>query len=93
MTRSLADAFAELRRDPTNAVRVRVDDLDVELRAVAPPARRERLGTFLASLGQWEGEPPEALLDHLPPVRGDEGLEEFRPLTGPQRGSGTGEGV
>ncbi len=34
----LEEALAALRRDPTHPVRARVDDLTVELRAIAEPA-------------------------------------------------------
>ncbi|MEK6606835.1 MAG: hypothetical protein AABZ30_04160 [Myxococcota bacterium] len=69
MSKSLAEAVAELRRDPRRAVRARVDDLEVELRAVGSLERPERLGSFLASLGPWEGESSEQLLDRLRKAR------------------------
>jgi hypothetical protein len=60
-----ADALAALRRDPMHPVRVHVEDMDVELRAVRTQAPEIPLGDYLASLGPWEGESTEELLELL----------------------------
>jgi hypothetical protein len=61
----LEDALAALRRDPMHPVRVHVEDMDVELRAVRTPEPEIPLGDYLASLGPWEGESTEQLLEIL----------------------------
>ena len=68
MVASLDDAIAQLRRDPLRPVRAQVDDLEIEIRAVAPE-RPRRLGSFLASLGPWEGESAETLTARLREAR------------------------
>ena len=62
---TLEDALAALKRDPMRPVRVHVENMDVELRAVATPEPEMPLGDFLASLGPWEGESTEELLELL----------------------------
>lgn len=73
---SIDEAVRELRRDPSRPVRAHLDDLDIELRAVEPPARPVRLGDFLASLGPWEGEAEEDLLARLRDARHTGGSAE-----------------
>ena len=55
--RSLEEALAALRRDPSRAVRATVDDLTVELRAV-PPAPAEPTRTLGEALRGviWHGD-------------------------------------
>lgn len=68
MPASLDDAVAQLRRDPFHPVRAQIDDLEIEIRVVAPE-RPRRLGSYLASLGPWEGESAEALTSRLREAR------------------------
>ncbi len=53
--RTLEEAVAALKRDPTHAVQAHVDGLDVELRVVPFDAAHPGLGTRLAAIGPWEG--------------------------------------
>jgi hypothetical protein len=62
---TLEDALAALKRDPMHPVRVHVEDMDVELRAIKTPQPEMPLGDYLASLGPWEGESTEELLQLL----------------------------
>jgi hypothetical protein len=59
----LEEAIQAIRRDPTHAVRVKLDEgLTVEVRAVdagAPP--RRTVGELLRDVGGWEGESGSAL--------------------------------
>jgi hypothetical protein len=59
--KNLQEAVAALRRDPAQPVRARVDDLEVELRAVRGGAKVVGLGDRIAALGPWEGESPEEI--------------------------------
>jgi hypothetical protein len=52
--KSLDEALAELRRDPSQPVQAVVDDLEIELRVVRHQAD-EGVGTRLAAIGPWEG--------------------------------------
>ena len=64
--RSLDEAVEALKRDPTQPVRTKVDDLTVELRAVEPEtnaqASTESAADVLSKMGAWEGESLEELL-------------------------------
>lgn len=53
----LDEAIQALRRDPTQPVRVKVDGLTVEVRALeaAAPAKGT-VGDLLRDVGRWEGE-------------------------------------
>lgn len=69
---NLEEAFAELRRNPANTVHVRIDGLDIELRAVPPSSNRNdepRLGDWMAAAGPWQGETEEEILDLLRQAR------------------------
>lgn len=60
---SVDDAVALLKRDPSQPVRVRIADLDVELRVVAAAvAPHIGLGELMAAAGPWEGETTEELI-------------------------------
>jgi len=63
--KTLEDAVDQLKRDPLHPVRLHVKDMEIEVRAVVPPAHDMPLGDFLASLGPWEGENTEELLQLL----------------------------
>ncbi len=62
--KTLEEALAKLRDDPSRPVRAQLDELDVELRVVT--AQREEaapgLGDRMAAAGPWEGETTEELL-------------------------------
>ena len=76
---TIEDALAALKRDPTHPVRVHVQDMDVELRAVDTPAPKLRLGDFLASGGGWKGETHEEILEILREGRKSGGSKEPPP--------------
>jgi len=65
--KTLDEAVAQLKRDPLHPVLARVDDLDVELRAVTPAPERTGpgLGTRMAALGPWQGESLDEILTIL----------------------------
>lgn len=52
---SLEEAVAELKRDPSQPVRARVDGLDMELRVLPSNETQPGVGTRLAAIGPWEG--------------------------------------
>jgi hypothetical protein len=62
--KTLEEALAKLKLDPSRPVRAHLDELDVELRAVVPPSRRRGpgLGTRMAALGPWQGESTEEII-------------------------------
>jgi hypothetical protein len=61
---ALDQAVEALKRDPTHAVRARVGDMTVELRAVpdSPPAPERTVAEVLREVGTWEGESYEELV-------------------------------
>jgi hypothetical protein len=66
--KNLDDAVAQIKLDPARPVRTRVEDLELELRAIAPQPVVSGLGDRMAALGAWEGESTEEILD-LPAAR------------------------
>ena len=68
---ALDQAVEALRRDPTQAVRARVGDMTVELRAVlgSPPAVERSAADALREVGPWEGETYEELVALFGSVR------------------------
>jgi hypothetical protein len=68
---ALDQAVEALRRDPTHAVRARVGDLTVEIRAVqeAQPAVERSAADALREVGAWEGETYEELVTLFAGVR------------------------
>lgn len=68
---TIEEAVAQLRRDPTHAVRARVDKMDVELRAMPAPIEKgtRKLGSRMAALGPWLGESTEEILRLLREAR------------------------
>jgi hypothetical protein len=67
---TLEEALAKLKRDPANAVQARIDGMDVELRAVPPSSSSdEKLGDWVASVGLWQGETEEEILEILREAR------------------------
>jgi hypothetical protein len=52
---SLEEAVADLKRDPSQPVQVRLDGLDVELRIVPSNETSLGVGFRLAAIGPWEG--------------------------------------
>jgi len=71
----LDQAVEALKRDPTHAVRARVDDLTVEIRAVPEgPTRQLAPGEKSAAdvfreIGPWEGETLDELLEFFAEAR------------------------
>jgi hypothetical protein len=68
---ALDQALEALKRDPTNAVRARVGEMTVELRAVpdSPPAIERSAADILREIGRWEGETYEELVSLFAGVR------------------------
>jgi hypothetical protein len=68
---ALDQAVEALKRDPTHAVRVRVGDMTVELRAVAesPSAPERTVAEVLREVGPWEGETYDELVALFADVR------------------------
>jgi hypothetical protein len=58
-------AVAALRKDPTKPVRAKVLDMTVELRAVSDDEGESSAARAFESIGAWEGETTESLLDLL----------------------------
>ena len=78
LPRNLEEAVAELKRDPSQAVHARVDNLEVELRVVADdlaPAGDDVLG----GAGPWKGESTEDLLRVLRQARESDDRDARRP--------------
>jgi hypothetical protein len=78
LPRNLEEAVAELKRDPSQAVHARVDNLEVELRVVAAdaaPAGDDVLG----GAGPWKGESTEDLLRVLRQARESDDRDTRRP--------------
>jgi hypothetical protein len=73
---TLEEAVAELKRDPLHAVRLHVNDVDVEVHLVKPEAFKQRLGDFMAEGGGWKGESPEEILRILREARDAGGTTE-----------------
>jgi hypothetical protein len=67
---SLAEAVAELKRDPHRPVHARVDNLDVEIRVLETPTHVDLgLGDRMAAAGPWQGETEEEILEILREAR------------------------
>jgi hypothetical protein len=52
---SLEQAIAQLERDPSHPVQVRLNGLDVELRVVPSNDTSLGVGSRLAAIGPWDG--------------------------------------
>ncbi len=72
----LADAIAQLKRDPAHPVQARVDGLDVELRVVPSNETQPALGARLAAIGPWEGVALDDLMKILREARESGGSAE-----------------
>ena len=59
--RDLAEAVAELARRPSQAIRTRVGELEVELRVVSGQVE-PGLGDRMAAIGPWVGESTDEIL-------------------------------
>lgn len=66
---NLHAAIEELKRIPSRPVQVRIDELEIEIRALEPKERPADLEMFLSDLGPWEGEPLDELLARLREAR------------------------
>ena len=67
---TLDEAIAELKRDPANAVRARVEGMEVELRLVSrSPDQEIALGDWMAAAGPWQGESEDEILEILREAR------------------------
>lgn len=67
LRRTLEEALAELKRDPSHPVQARVDDLQVELRVVEDKAVAP--ADIFAGVGPWQGQSTEELLRALRELR------------------------
>jgi hypothetical protein len=67
----LDQAVEALKRDPTHAVRARVGDMTVELRAVpdSAPVVERSAADVLREIGPWEGETYDELVGLFVGVR------------------------
>ena len=68
---ALDQALEALKRDPTHAVRARVGEMTVELRAVpdSPTTVERSAADTLREIGRWEGETYEELVSLFAGVR------------------------
>jgi hypothetical protein len=73
---TLEEAVEELKRDPLHAVRLHVNDVDVEVHLVKGEQRPQRLGDFMAEGGGWKGESAEEILRFLREAREAGGTTE-----------------
>jgi hypothetical protein len=80
VVKTLEEAVAQLRRDPTQAVRTRVGDLTIEVRAVPEPGPQKSAADVFAELGPWEGETTEEILAILADARARGGQRGVPPL-------------
>jgi hypothetical protein len=78
-SRALDEAIEALRRDPSQPVRARLDNLTVELRAVPEPSRGRSAADVFREIGPWEGETLDELLTFFAEARRQGG---FRPVAG-----------
>ena len=68
--RSLDEAVASLRRDPTHPVRATVEGMTLELRTVDPGITSEKtLAEALREIGPWEGETHDELVAIFADIR------------------------
>ncbi len=66
---TLEEVVAQLRRDPARAVRTRVGDLTIEVRAIDEPEAPCSAGDAFAQLGPWAGESTDEILKVLAEAR------------------------
>ena len=69
MVRTLEEVVEQLKRDPTLAVRTKVGDLTIEVRAVSEPPVEKSAADLFAALGPWGGESTEEILALLAEAR------------------------
>lgn len=58
---TIEEAVAQLKRDPATVVKLRVDDVTVELRALPDHAPAGTAAEVFARIGPWAGETTEEL--------------------------------
>lgn len=58
---TIEEAVAQLKRDPARVVKLRVDDVTVEMRALPEPAPSGTAAEMFARVGPWAGETMEEL--------------------------------
>jgi len=66
---ALEQAITHLKRDPSRAVTLRVDELDIELRVLASGSVAVSAADQFRALGPWEGESTEEILELLAEAR------------------------
>jgi hypothetical protein len=67
IARTLEEALAALKDDPSQSVHAHIDNMDVELRSEGKPGLR--LGDFMAEGGGWKGESVDEILRLLREAR------------------------
>jgi hypothetical protein len=73
---TLEEAVEQLKSDPLHAVRLHVNDVDVEVHLVKGEERKRRLGDFMAEGGGWKGESADEILRILREARKAGGTTE-----------------
>jgi hypothetical protein len=73
---TLEEAVEQLKSDPLHAVRMHVNDVDVEVHLVKGEERKQRLGDFMAEGGGWKGESADEILRILREARKAGGTTE-----------------
>jgi hypothetical protein len=66
---TLEEAVEQLKSHPLHAVRMHVNDVDVEVHLVRGEERKRRLGDFMAEGGGWKGESADEILRILREAR------------------------
>jgi len=66
---TLEEVVAQLKRDPAQPVRTKVDDLTIEVRAVVEPEPSRTAADAFAEIGPWGGETTEEILQILAEAR------------------------
>ncbi len=74
LPRTLDEAVAELRRDPSHPVHLVVDGIELELRLagkepVRGAADQSNLGDRIAALGPWQGESTDEVVRRIREAR------------------------
>ena len=60
--KTLEEVVEQLKRDPAHAVRTKVGDLTIEVRAVPEPTVERSAAELFGELGPWGGETTEEIL-------------------------------
>jgi hypothetical protein len=69
VVKTLEEAVAQLKRDPSQPVRTSVGDLTIEVRAVVEPPSRQSAADAFGDVGPWQGETTQEMLALLAAAR------------------------